>query len=300
MISPLVRRKRLARELRHYRDKAGLSSSQLAARARLNRQKISSLENGHPFTNVADVAAVLDALDLDESTWHMLFQIADDATKPGWWASWEGMGHRQILYVDLEAGASTVREYNNFVVPGLLQIADYVRTRAQLSALHWQWGDKGQYDIERGIAARAQRQKMTLRRPDGPNYQAILDELVIRRAAASPEVMVRQLEHLVEMSELKKVQIRVLPIEASMGDLWVPRSPFSLYSYPDSGDPTVAVVDTEVEDYLYIDDAEVRPYIELFDRLEKGALSVEESAEFLRDRVKYFAKVSEREKSEPR
>lgn len=295
MISPLVRRKRLAKELRQLRDDAGLSSSQLAARARLNRQKISMLENGHPFTNVADVAAVLTALELPEPRWHELFQIADEATKSGWWESYrDGLGGRQIVYVNLESGAATVREYNLFVVPGVLQTPEYIRPRGELTAYQWQQAGKGRYDIDRAVAARVMRQQV-LRRPGGPSYHAILDELVIRRAAASPAVMAGQLRTLSEASTADgRVGVRVLPIVADLGDLWLPRSPFSLYTYPDSGDPTVAVVDTEIEDYVYIEEAEVRPYLELWSRLEKAALSVDESARFLAEQADHFAKAAER------
>jgi transcriptional regulator with XRE-family HTH domain len=298
MISPLVRRKRLAKELRRLRDQAGLSSGQLATRARLNRQKISMLENGHPFTNVADVAAVLSALGLDDRKWHELFQIADESTKPGWWESYrDGLGERQMVYVNLESGAETVREYNLFVVPGVLQTAEYIRPRGELTAWQWQLAGKGRYDVERGVAARMMRQQV-LRRPTGPSYYAILDELVIRRAAASPEVMSRQLSFLAGLSSsTARSEIRVLPIDADLGDRWLPRSPFSLYTYHDPGDPTVAVVDTEIEDYVYIEESEVRPYLELYSRLEKAALSVEESARFLAEQAEYFANVPDRKKS---
>lgn len=297
MISPLVRRKRLAKELRQLRDKAGLSSSQLAARAKLNRQKISALENGHPFGNVADVAAVLTALDLDETTWHALFQIADEATKPGWWESYrEGLGERQSLYVDLESGAATVREYNLFAVPGVLQVPEYIRVRANLNVVMWQQTGMGEFQIDPAVAARVMRQQM-LRRPGGPSYQAIIDELVFRRPPAPAHVMAEQLQYLVERASSEKTGIRVLPIGADMSEhWWLPRSPFSLYTYPDRGDPMVAVVDTEIDDSVYIDVAEVRPYEELFDRLEKVSLSVEDSVAFLADQARNFAKVSEREK----
>jgi transcriptional regulator with XRE-family HTH domain len=297
MISPLVRRKRLAKELRQRRDQAGLSSSQLAARAKLNRQKISALENGHPFANVADVAAVLTALDLDETTWHALFQIADEATKPGWWESYrEGLGERQSLYVDLESGAETVREYTLFAVPGVLQVPEYIRVRAGLNVMMYQQAGMGEFPVERAVSGRTMRQQM-LRRPGGPSYQAIIDELVIRRPAAPAGVMAEQLEYLVEGASSGKTEIRVLPIGADMSEhWWLPRSPFSLYTYPDPGDPMVVVVDTEIDDSVYIDETEVRPYEELFARLGKVALSVEDSVTFLADAARNFAKVSEREK----
>ena len=60
MISPLVRRKRLAKELRQLREAAGLTHEQLGKKAKLHRLKISRLENAQGRPNVSEVMTILD------------------------------------------------------------------------------------------------------------------------------------------------------------------------------------------------------------------------------------------------
>jgi Domain of unknown function (DUF5753) len=44
------------------------------------------------------------------------------------------MGDRQALYANLEAGAATIREYQQTFLPGLLQIPEFVRARCDADA----------------------------------------------------------------------------------------------------------------------------------------------------------------------
>jgi transcriptional regulator with XRE-family HTH domain len=280
VISPLVRRRRLAAELRKLREDAGLTAEQLAKRIGQSRMKISRLENGNGRPSVADVIKVLDALGVTGDPWHALRQMASDAAERGWWEDYgEHMGERQRVYADLEYGAVEVREYQNFVVPGLLQTPEYTRARAELARLQARLPDAP--NLDRAVDAKIARQRV-LRRPDGPTYEAILDEVVFRRAAAAPDVMRAQLKHLVHLAaEDGRIAVRVLPLSAFIPDYWLPRSPFSVYSYRDPGDPVVAAVDTEMADLVYTDPHEIAPYTELFDRLRCAALSIPDSIDFL-------------------
>jgi hypothetical protein len=51
----------------------------------------------------------------------------------------------------------------------------------------------------------------------------------------------------------------------------VPQSAFSIYAYPDPGDPTV---DTVTSDLIVTDEAQVSRYEQLYDRLRDAALSL--------------------------
>lgn len=53
-----------------------------------------------------------------------------------------------------------------------------------------------------------------LRRPDGPSYEVVLDEVALRRLSAPPEVMHAQIEALVTAASDPKVTVRILPVDA--------------------------------------------------------------------------------------
>jgi len=61
MISPYVRRLRLAAELRDLRKASGMTHEQLARKIGQSRAQISRLENGH-VVDQEDVMRILDAL----------------------------------------------------------------------------------------------------------------------------------------------------------------------------------------------------------------------------------------------
>ena len=128
MISPYVRRLRLATEVRALRAEAGLTADQLGKRIGRSRADISRLENGH-VVDQADIIAILDAVGVDGERWTQIVTIAREAGERGWWESNKTMGDRQALYANLEVGAATIREYQQTFVPGLLQIPEFVRAR---------------------------------------------------------------------------------------------------------------------------------------------------------------------------
>lgn len=274
MISPYVRRLRLARELRALRVQAGLTHEQLAKKIGQSRAQISRLENGH-VVDQADILSILDILGVSGDHWTRVMTIAREAGERGWWESLKGMGVRQALYADLEAGATTIREYQQTFLPGLLQIPGYVGTRSEFEVEPMTGTGEGV------LAGRLGRQRM-LRRPGGPTYEVIVDELAVRRRTAPEDVMRAQLNHIIAtVNEAPKVSLRVLPIDAAIEGYAVPRSAFAMYTYADPGDPAVVAIDTVTDDLVLTDDDAVHRYNELYRRLREAALTGEESLKLL-------------------
>jgi transcriptional regulator with XRE-family HTH domain len=291
VISPYVRRLRLATEIRARREAANLTSEELGKRIGQSRMKISRLETGARRPDIGDVMKILDVLGVDGDEWRALVQVARDAAERGWWETPEfaGMGDRQKLYADLECGATTIREYQIFV-PGLLQTRDYTRARRPIR------DSSPQFDLEQAVEAR-QRRQQELHRDGGPAYQAVLDEAAVRRIAADPPVMEAQLTRLVELASAdERVAIRVLPVDAIMAGYRLPYSPFGVYTYPDPGDPLVVVVDTVTTDLVLTGPEEVGPYTDLYEAIHSAALPANESLDYLTRAVKNVPKMRKREK----
>ncbi|MCW2946488.1 MAG: helix-turn-helix domain protein [Actinoallomurus sp.] len=279
MNSPLVRRKRLASEIRTLREAQGLNHEQLGKATGFHRLKISRLETGERPPIVTDVMKILTALGVEGDRWHELVRIAEDAAERGWWREFgDDMGPRQQVYADLEAGAASVRTYEIFAVPGLLQTSEYARWRGVQAAP----GRPEDY-VQRNVDAREVRQKM-FHRPDGPEYEVILEELAIRRLSAPPDIMATQLRHLVDFAtNAPRTTIRILAVDARIDGYEVSRSLFSLFAYPDPDDPLVAAVDTETTDLVLTKPDEISPYVRRLDRLRDAALPVQDSIEMIRE-----------------
>jgi transcriptional regulator with XRE-family HTH domain len=263
---------------------AGVTHVQLAKQIGQSRAQISRLENGH-VVDQDDVMKILDALGVDDDRWTEIMTIAREAGERGWWESNRFMGERQALYANLEAGAQTIREFQMTFVPGLLQTPEFTRSRNEADRL----AGSVTFNADKAADGRVGRQRM-LRRPGGPAYEVIIDELAVRRATAPPEVLKAQLYHIAAtVNGSPKITSRVLPVDAAIEGFSVPRSAFSIYTFSDPGDPTIVAVDTVTDDLLLTDDDDVKRYDELYDRLRDACLSQSESLDLLLDTAKTVA-----------
>jgi transcriptional regulator with XRE-family HTH domain len=278
MISPYVRRHRLAAELIRLREEHGYSTLRLAKKVGITRQRISQLQNGHLRPDLDEIIRILAAFNVGDRRWEQIMAIARDAQERGWWEKFrEPMGARQALYADLEAGARSIAEYQMTLLPGLLQIPAFTEIRARADRRAY----PEQFEPARALEARAIRQRI-LDRAGGPNYEVVIDEMAIRRHAAPVDIVRAQLCHLARVAQdRKKVTIRILPLATPVPGHVVPRSAFAIYRYPDPADPTVTAVDTVTKDLILTDPADISPYLDLYERIQQAALTPIDSHTFL-------------------
>ncbi len=277
MISPYVRRLRLGSEIRTLRAEAGLTAAQLAKQIGRSRADISRLENGH-VVDQADVLKILDVCGVDGDRWTKIMTIAREASETGWWESYKTMGDRQAMFANLEAGATSIREYQQIFIPGLLQTPEYVRARTDPTAVLEELSNGTPDGI---VAGRMMRQRM-FRRPGGPTYEAIVDELAIRRLSAPPVVVKKALYHVATLvNDNPKITLQVLPTEARIDGYATPRTSFYIYAFSDPADPAVVVADTFTAELFLTEPAEVAPHEILFERLRKSSLSQAESLDLI-------------------
>ncbi len=97
--------------------------------------------------------------------------------------------------------------YAGIVVHGLLQTEEYARAL---------YGERrpafSEEQVERLVAARMARQAISERRP-APLLTFVQEEATLRRPTGGKMVLERQLEHLLELSALRHVEIQVMPTE---------------------------------------------------------------------------------------
>ncbi|WP_434744029.1 helix-turn-helix domain-containing protein [Micromonospora sp. SH-82] len=280
-----MRRHWLAREIRVLRREYERSSADLARGVGFPRRHISMLENAQRGPDIDLVVAICDHLQVGSRRREEIISAAVDGWTVGWWdTDAAAMGHRQARYADLESGTAAISEYALALVPGLLQIPEFVaaRTRSDPARL------PSDLDPAAVVAARARRQELLLA-SDGPRYEVILDELAVRRRAAEPAIMAAQLRHIVTVGESHPaVTVRVLPIDATIKSQSAPRSAYSIYRYSDKY-PTIAVaVDTLTTDLILVERRETEPYRELHSRLKSAALPPGPSIELLTDAAQFL------------
>ncbi|MFD5712495.1 helix-turn-helix domain-containing protein [Streptomyces pharetrae] len=275
---PAVRRRKLGAELRALRTGAGLTSGEAARLVGWHQSKVSRIETGASGVRPADVRSLLDAYGVrDPHLRELLLVLAGSGGGQGrdhWWHAYRGVlppTYRD--FISLESQASGMRTLETSVVPGLLQTAEYARavTRAAVEGL-----DDERLDTL--VEVRLARQDVLRSRPPLA-LSAVLDEAVLRREVGGPDVMHRQLLRLLEAARLPQVRLQVLPFSAG-AHIGV-TGPFVIFSFSNTSDLDVVVLD-HLTSSLYLERKEdVGAYTEAFDALRNNALSTEESLDYI-------------------
>ncbi|APY88057.1 MULTISPECIES: helix-turn-helix domain-containing protein [Streptomyces] len=106
----------------------------------------------------------------------------------------------------LEERAVELHLYNNHSVHGLLQTEGYARALFGMRRPAY-----SQDEVERVVAARMARQSIFKRSP-APEFSFIQEEVTLRRPLGGRQVLRQQLERLLEVSQLRNIEIQVMPI----------------------------------------------------------------------------------------
>jgi transcriptional regulator with XRE-family HTH domain len=187
-----------AEELRAHRAQAGMGRDELAAHVNYSSSLIAMIETGRRSPS-PKLAVLLDGVFGVPGTFVRLEKRLRDVPFPA--------SFRPFTVYESEAVA--LRWYEHSLVPGLLQTEDYAR--AVLATRPNTTED----EIEEQVAARLRRQEVLNREdPPGPLLYILLDEGVLHRPVAAPEVMRAQLLHLVELSRRPGITVQVVPYTA--------------------------------------------------------------------------------------
>ncbi|MFD5425188.1 helix-turn-helix domain-containing protein [Streptomyces sp. NPDC127084] len=205
----------LGGKLRELRVSAGLDPSAVDTRLGFSRSKTSRMELGRHGCKPADALALLNLYGVgDETRVAEFLRLVEQSRRTDWWHSFSDvLSDFFAPLVSLEGAASTIRTYEPFYVPGLLQTEEYARAviRSGPARLY-------AHEVDRRVDLRRERQRQ-LAQPDGPRLWAVIDESVLLRTVGGPEVMRGQLSHLIEMTAQSRITLQVAPlaVTASVG-----------------------------------------------------------------------------------
>lgn len=271
----LARRRRLALELRRLRERSGLTGDDVASRLNWqSRSKLSRIEKGESGLKQADLESLLTLYKVTSAHREELIALAEESRRSG---PLDATGMRlpgeYVAFLEAEADAESIRIWEPQLVPGLFQVEGY--TRALLQA----WATRFPVpagEVNRRVEARRLRKEVLTRNPP-PQLTAVIDESVLRRRIGEKSVMNEQLEHLLRISELPNVELRVLPL---LSDHLIAPTPFNYLRFRQIHD--VALDDmVAVETLAGMEDVEgeqeTHQYLYAFESLKDSALNVAES-----------------------
>jgi len=266
-------RTRLADELKHLRQAAGLSGARLAERLGWVQSKVSKIETLKQLPTEDDVRAWASHVGASPDAVEELLQLLRRARVE--YAAWKesyqevGVDGVQADILAYESRASRLAEFQPGLVPGLLHTADYARELLHLPGVDVFTLDEA--SIDRMIATRMRRQQVLYEREK--SVQIVMLEGALRARVCSPDTLAGQMDRLLAISGLSSLELGVIPFEAPL-PIW-PVSGFRLY------DRDLVVVETISGEQHLSDPDEVANYERWLDLLRAAALHGRDAAQVI-------------------
>ncbi|MEU5597922.1 helix-turn-helix transcriptional regulator [Streptomyces sp. NPDC020298] len=277
--SPTLRQRRLGAELRKLRERAGLTTVGAADLLGVNQARISMIETGRTPISADRLRGMAGAYDCSDDRLIDALAAMTGRRVRGWWEEYRD--HVPVTLVDLaelEHHATALRVALVIHIPALLQTTDHARALFQEVVPPMR-----QYEIEHRLTHRMKRQAI-LHRDEPPPYTAIIHETALRMAFGGPAVARGQLKHLIDMSELPHVTVRVIPF----GTDHFPTTGQS-FDYVEGPVPQLDTVqlDSAHGACEFLDaEAQLTKYRAVLDHMEKCALSADKSRDLIHNLIR--------------
>jgi len=272
--SPTLRRRELAARLRELRLRSDLTVEQVANHLMVSSAKISRLETASRGASTRDVRDLAKLYGLDETERDRLMALARESREPTLWQSYDFPATAR-LFVDLEASASAINDYQSAIVPVLLQTDEYARTLIRGIV-----PDAPDEVVAQRLQARMVRRRL-LDADRPPRLHAVLDEAVLHRQVGGPEAMRVQLEYVRSRAELPHVTVQIIPF--AVGAHPGMSSTFVLLELQDHHISDVVYVEGLVGELFIERPADVERYRRVFQDLKRSALEPDETDNVLKD-----------------
>lgn len=187
----------LGAELRHAREKKGLSQEALGLKLFVSGAFIGQLEAGTRRLR-PDMAPLVDEALGTDGFFTRNCKASNKSKYPEHFAE----------AAEAEAQATAIRQYSPLLIPGLLQ------TPAYAHAVNRAYDPTASEEtIDEWVAGRMERTRL-LNNPTTPLLWMVLDEAVLRRETGGRAVMAEALRHVADLARRSRVIVQVLPFSA--------------------------------------------------------------------------------------
>jgi transcriptional regulator with XRE-family HTH domain len=253
-------------EMRRHREAARLSLVQLAGIVASSKSTLARIETAE-LMPPPDLPDRLDAAFGTDKHFHGLYELAKREAHPD----------QYRRFMDSEAQAEVIENFELQVVPGLLQTKEYAE--ALLSCQE----DLPREQVEERVNARLSRQDR-LKAAQPPLRWAIIDESVLRRKVGSDECMYKQLARLLEQVDTPDSKVQVLPFTAGPHSLM--GGTLTLLTLPKGS--VMAYEEGIQVGHLYEDRDSVKKWRRQYEVLRANALPPRASVELIRDAMEDY------------
>lgn len=250
-------------------EQSGLTQRRLAELLGWQEAKISDLVQGKGGVDELDLVRLLSYCRIEAAEVDHLLALFRESREKGWLLFPEdGVPDQLRSLIEQERLASTIIVWTMNLIPGLLQIAGYMRAAAK------KWPRLTQADIDALIGAKLERQAIL--RP-GREFVFLVHEQALRLPVGGPDVMRAQLTHIQMMLVRKYITFRVVP--TAVGAHAGLAGSFTQLRY-EKFEPVIYVENHNTGLFLE-DKGSLERYADVLKGLDRDALDAEQSRELI-------------------
>ncbi|AYF73123.1 XRE family transcriptional regulator [Nocardia yunnanensis] len=259
----------LGARLRELRLDAGLTGTELAHRAGWHQTKVSKIEYGKTKPTDEDIRAWCGLTGSDAQVPDLIATLRNIEAA---WLEWRrvlgtGTTRRQQASIRLEAGTEVMRVYHPFLIPGLLQTAEYAEGVLR-RVIEFQQVPN---DIDEGVAKRMERQQILYRR--NHRFHFVLAEQALLTTVGDDRTMIGQLDRLLAVIGMPRVLLGIVPAESPYQ---VSMTNFTMF------DNSRVMVETVTAELTVTQPREIAQYGRAFDVLAGQSVSGDEARALIR------------------
>jgi transcriptional regulator with XRE-family HTH domain len=203
-------REALGKRLREIRRRAGITGQELSHREGWHESKVSKIEYGKLRASDADVRAYCKHAGAEDQLEDLLAVVHNIDSAYVEWRRHLGTGIKsgQQKTQKLEADSRLIRNYQPYIVTGLLQTPEYAEAMIGWVSEFYQIPD----DVEQAVSARMERQQVLYRRDH--RFHFLIGEQALYTTVGDDSVMVGQLDRLLSAGSLPRVTFGIIPLTA--------------------------------------------------------------------------------------
>jgi transcriptional regulator with XRE-family HTH domain len=280
--SPSVRRRRVGVRLRRLREDRALTADAAAKQFGLSGSQLTKIEKATRNVSRAALLGMLTHYEASKAETDELLDLHKSSSERGWWQQY---GVQPGAYIDWEGEAVKLQNFEQALVPGILQTEEYAET--VISATHPEVSPAPE------VRAKVRSHRTALLDGDDcPDLWYIVHESALRTVIGSAAVMRDQIRRILALCEQQpRLTVQVMPFRH--GAYAGLEGSFSVMAFEDL--LPLGAVEHQLSTVWFDKPSQVNHLTVIFGRLVSEALSVADSQEFLHDLAKEYNREVEKE-----
>jgi hypothetical protein len=266
-----IAKRRLARLLSEARQDTGYTANHACDILNWGRGKVGRFEaNQWKRPEMSDIRDLIRIYEVEGSVRDEIEDLAIKARARAWWRDVPEIFDSE--FPGYENDATTIRVFMPLVLPGLLQVPAYTEALMRAGPRPPAWRRKA-------IEGRKRRQEI-LDRTDGtaPMFSAVITEASLLYRWGAREDRREQVEHLVDLSKRRNVDLRIQRFEDGPPAGIV--SMVNIFGFRDD-EPSLVFVETDYSIEEVSKPESVKGYTESFERASDAALEAADTTGYL-------------------